>query len=235
MKILALDTATETGGIGLVEGDRLIAQTQIRVAKSHSGSLWKILSFLLEEAGWGLKDVDLFAVIVGPGSFTGLRIGLATIKGLAWAGGKPVLGISTLEALAYNFSFCPYLICPMIDARKKEVFCAWYRHDPKEGMLSVGEAQHLKPEALIKKISEPVLLAGSGALLYADLFRTALGKRALFPAPHLHLISPLIVGTLAERRFREGRPSTPAELQPFYLRPPDAEMKLSIPAIYNNG
>ena len=228
MKILVLDTATEIGGFALVEGEQLLAQAQIRVAKSHSDSLWKELFFLLEQAGLDLKDVDLYAVTIGPGSFTGLRIGLATVKGLALAGGKPVVGVSTLEALAHNFLFCPYLICPMIDARKKEIFCAFYRHDAEKGMVQVGEQRHVKPEALLKEIREPVLLAGSGALLYAPLLKDGLGDLALFPEPHLHLVSPFVLGALAFRRYREGLPSTTDELRPLYIRPADAELKSKV-------
>ncbi len=127
MKILALDTATETGGVALLEGEVLRAQAQIRVAKTHANRLWATIFFLLEQAGWGLDDIDLWVVTTGPGSFTGLRIGIATIKGLALATRKPVMGVSTLEALAFSFPYCPYLICPLIDARQKEVFCAFFQ------------------------------------------------------------------------------------------------------------
>ncbi|MEW6186204.1 MAG: tRNA (adenosine(37)-N6)-threonylcarbamoyltransferase complex dimerization subunit type 1 TsaB [Thermodesulfobacteriota bacterium] len=228
MKILTLDTATETGGVGLLEGEELKAQAQIRVSKTHTGQLWKIIYFLLEEVGWDLAEVELFGVTIGPGSFTGLRIGLATIKGLALAGGKPVIGVSTLEALAHNFPSCPYLICPMIDARKKEVFSAFFQNDPEKGVVQIGQPRHVKPEFLLPELQGTVLLAGNGARLYADFFKKELGDLVLFPTPHLHLISPLALGALAYQRFlQQGAPPLEA-LHPIYIRPSDAELKCPV-------
>jgi tRNA threonylcarbamoyladenosine biosynthesis protein TsaB len=227
LKILALDTSTETGGVGLLEGDVLMAQAQIRVSQTHAVGLWKTLNFLLEEVGWDLTEVKLFGVTIGPGSFTGLRIGLATIKGLALAGGRPVVGLSTLEALAHNFPYCPNLICSMIDARKKEIFCAFYRNDPEKGVIRMGEPRHIKPMNLLSEIQEPVLLAGNGAILYRDLLLEKLGSKALFPEPHLHLISPSVLGTLSRRRFlSQGAPPL-QDIRPLYVRPSDAEIKIA--------
>ncbi len=226
MKILALDTATETGGVALLEGEIVQAQAQVRVAKTHASQLWKIILFLLEQAGWGLHDVELWVVTVGPGSFTGLRIGMATIKGLAFATHRPVIGISTLEVLASPFAFCPYLICPVVDARKKEVFYAYFRTGPAGEVIPVGEPRNNKPQNLIQEIGEPVILVGNGANLYRELFKEALGSKALFPESHHHLISPAVLGAIAWSRFRQGFQSTPEELGPLYIRPSDAELKL---------
>jgi tRNA threonylcarbamoyladenosine biosynthesis protein TsaB len=226
MKILALDTATETGGVALLEEEIVQAQAQVRVAKTHASQLWKVISFLLEQAGWGLDDIGLWVVTVGPGSFTGLRIGIATIKGLAFATNRPVIGISTLEALAFPFAFCPYLICPIVDARKKEVFYAYFRTGPVGEVISVGEPRNIKPQNLAQEIREPVILVGNGANLYRELFKEALGSKALFPEPHHHLISPAVLGALASSRFQQGFQSTPEELKPLYIRPSDAELKV---------
>ncbi|MBA4393077.1 MAG: tRNA (adenosine(37)-N6)-threonylcarbamoyltransferase complex dimerization subunit type 1 TsaB [Desulfobacca sp.] len=223
MKILALDTATEIGGVALLEGEVLRGQVQIRVHKTHANQLWKVIFFLLEQTEWTLPDIDLWAVTIGPGSFTGLRIGIATIKGLALATQKPIVGISTLEALAFSFSHSPHLICPTMDARKKEVFCAYFRADPQGKINPVGEPRNIKPQALAKEIKEPVLLVGNGARLYQDLFKESLGPLALIPEPHLHLISPMIIGLLAGHRFHQGLRASLEEIRPLYLRPSDAE------------
>ena len=225
MKILALDTSTETGGMALLEGEVLRAQAQIQVAKTHSNQLWKTIFFLLGQADWGLQDIDLWAVTVGPGSFTGLRIGIATVKGLAMATRKPVVGISSLEALAFSFSCCPYLICPLIDARKKEVFYAFFRSDPEGNIHMTGEPRSIKPQTLVREFKEPVLLVGNGARLYRDFFMESLGPGALFPKPHLHLISPIVLGILARSRFQQGRPSSLEGIRPLYVRPSEAELK----------
>ncbi len=209
--------------MALLEGEVLRAQAQIRVHKTHANQLWKIIFFLLEQAEWDLPDIDLWAVTIGPGSFTGLRIGIATIKGLALATEKPIVGISTLEALAFSFPYCPHLICPTIDARKKEVFCATFRSDPQGKINPVGEPRNIKPQALVQEIKEPVLLVGNGARLYQDFFKESLGPLALFPEPHLHLIPPIALGLLAGVRFQQGLSSSPEEIRLLYIRPSDAQ------------
>jgi tRNA threonylcarbamoyladenosine biosynthesis protein TsaB len=224
LKILALDTATETGGVALLEGEVLQGQAQIRVSKTHANRLWATILFLLEQTGWGLDDIDLWVVTTGPGSFTGLRIGIATIKGLALATRKPVMGISTLEALAFSFPYCPYLICSLIDARQKEVFCAFFRSTPDGKIERIGEPQHIKPQILVKELKEPVLLVGNGAVLFKDFLKETLGPRAIFPTPHLNYISPFVLGILACSRFQVDQPYSPKEIQPLYIRPSDAEL-----------
>ncbi|MGA3085879.1 MAG: tRNA (adenosine(37)-N6)-threonylcarbamoyltransferase complex dimerization subunit type 1 TsaB [Thermodesulfobacteriota bacterium] len=223
MKILALDTSTETGGVALLAEEILQAQAQIRVAKTHANQLWKTILFLLEQADWGLNDIDLWAVTIGPGSFTGLRIGMATIKGLALATGKPVMGVSSLEALASSFPYCPYLICPLIDARKKEVFCAFFKSSSEGVVKMIGEVRHVNPQNLVREFKEPVLLVGNGAELYRDFFKEKLGPMALFPKPHLHLISPMALGILARSQFLQGRPTSLEAIRPLYIRLSEAE------------
>jgi tRNA threonylcarbamoyladenosine biosynthesis protein TsaB len=215
------------GGIALLEGYVLQAQTQIRVTKTHAGQIWKTITFLLDQAGWELQDIDLWAVTVGPGSFTGLRIGLATVKGLALATGKPIIGLSTLEVLASSFAHSTHLICPLIDARKKEVFTAYFRSDGDGQMTMSGRPRNIKPVVLVKEIKEPVILVGNGACQYAALFKDGLGPRALFPEPHLHLVSPFNLGVLSWIRFQQGIRSALEEISPLYIRPSDAELKIS--------
>jgi tRNA threonylcarbamoyladenosine biosynthesis protein TsaB len=176
-----------------------------------------------------LQEIDLWAVTVGPGSFTGLRIGLATIKGLALATGKPMIGLSTLEVLASSFAYSSHLICPVVDARKKEVFSAFFRSDGRGKVVMEGKPRNITPKVLVDELKEPVILVGNGASLYASLFREGLGPKALLPEPHLHLLSPFSLGTLAWSRFRQGFRPSPEEISPLYIRPSDAEMKISVP------
>jgi tRNA threonylcarbamoyladenosine biosynthesis protein TsaB len=230
MKILALDTATETGGVALLEDELLLAQCQFRTVKTHTHLLWKAILFLLEQTDCKITDVDLWAVTVGPGSFTGLRIGLATVKGLAFATGKPVVGLSTLEVLAAGLPCSPLMICPLIDARKKEVFYAFYRLDEEGKRVSLGQARNNKPQQVVESIKEPVILVGNGALLYRDFFQEALGRMAVFPEVPFHTLSPFILGTLAYNRFKLQGPVPLADLRPYYIRPSDAEMRTLITA-----
>lgn len=232
MKILALDTATETGGVALLEDELLLAQCQFRTVKTHAHLLWKAILFLLEQTDCKITDVDLWAVTVGPGSFTGLRIGLATIKGLAFATGKPVVGLSTLEVLAAGLPCSPLMICPLIDARKKEVFYAFYRLDEEGKRVSLGQAKNNKPQQVVESIQEPVILVGNGALLYRDFFQQTLGWKAILPAIPFHSISPFILGTLAYQRLKSEGPLPLDDIRPHYIRPSDAELKTSVISPY---
>ena len=225
MRVLALDTATEIGAIALVEEDRLMAQTQFRVEKTHSQNLWRTIRFLLSETGWGLEQIDLWAVSIGPGSFTGVRIGLATVKGLAWVTQKPVIGVSTLEILAWSVAPTPYLICPILDARRQEVYFAFYRYTPLGSVLMVREPGHLSPLALVPEIREPAVFVGHGALRYQELWKEHLGSRALVPEVWSHPLSGFALAAIAQKRFRRGEGRSAGEVSPLYLRPAAAEFK----------
>jgi tRNA threonylcarbamoyladenosine biosynthesis protein TsaB len=224
MKILVLDTSAEFGGAALMEEEALRAQCRIRVTGTHSTGLWRILTFLLSEAGWNLGDVEAWAVCQGPGSFTGVRIGLATVKALALVTRKPAVTVSALEALAAPWIYTPYLICPLIDARKQEVYSAGYRSNPEGRLARVLAEAHERPLDLAARLEEPAILVGSGAWLYRSLFKERLGSRALIPPPAHHPLSLQHLGAIAGERLRRGLTEAPHDLRPLYLRSPDAEM-----------
>ena len=225
MRVLALDTATEIGAIALVEDDLLLAQIQLRVEKTHSQHLWRTIRFLLAETGWGLEQIDLWAVSTGPGSFTGVRIGLATVKGLAWVSQKPVIGVSTLDVLAWSVTPTPYLICPILDARHQEVFFAFYRCTPEGSVRMIREPGHESPLALVQQIREPAVFLGNGVRRYPEIFRDRLGPRALIPEFGSHPLSGVTLAAIAQQRFRRGEGRSAGEVSPLYLRPADAEGK----------
>ncbi len=225
MRVLALDTATEIGAIALVEENTLLAQTQLRVEKTHSQSLWRTISFLLAETGWGLEQIDLWAVSTGPGSFTGVRIGLATIKGLAWVTQKPVIGVSTLEVLALSVTPTPYLICPILDARHQEVYFAFFRYSPAGSVLMVREPGHVRPLDLAQEIQEPTVFVGHGFRRYQEIFEDHLGPRALVPEVWSHPLSGFALAAIAQKRFRQGEGRNAREVSPLYLRPAAAALK----------
>ena len=127
MKILGIDTATRVGSLAIVDNESLIGEYTLNMNTTHSVRLLPALDQLLKTADLVLSHIDVLAISLGPGSFTGLRIGASTVKGLALAANKPVVGIPTLDALAQNFRGVESLICPMVDARKKEVYTALYR------------------------------------------------------------------------------------------------------------
>ncbi|MBI5585318.1 MAG: tRNA (adenosine(37)-N6)-threonylcarbamoyltransferase complex dimerization subunit type 1 TsaB [Deltaproteobacteria bacterium] len=225
MKILVLDTSAEFGGAALMEEETLRAQCRIRVTGTHSTGLWSILMFLLSQAGWDLEAVEAWAVCRGPGSFTGVRIGLATVKALALVTRKPVVAVSALEALASAWIYSPYLVCPLIDARKQEVYSAGYRSDPEGRLSRVLEEAHERPLQLAARLKEPAILVGSGAWLYRSLLKERLGNEALIPPEPHHPVSLQLLGAIACGRLHRGLTDSPRDLRPLYLRSPDAELK----------
>jgi tRNA threonylcarbamoyladenosine biosynthesis protein TsaB len=230
VKILVLDTSGEFSGAALLEDEALRAQCRMRVSGTHSTGLWRILGFLLSEVGWALDAVDAWAVCRGPGSFTGVRIGLATVKALALVTRKPVVAVSGLEALARTWSYAPYLICPMIDARKQEVYAAGYRSDPQGRLYRVLPETHERPLSLAARLGEPAILVGSGAWFYRGILKERLGPEALIPSRAHHEVSLGHLGSIAWDRLRRGLTEEPRDLQPLYLRLPDARLNPPSPA-----
>src|SRR5713226_2055195 len=127
MKLLGVESATLSGGVALLDGDRLLGEITLNIAITHSERLLSAVDRLLADCGLAPSDLEGLAVSVGPGSFTGLRVGLATVKGLAMALGLPVAPVPTLDALACNLPFADATVCPLLDARKGEVYCSLYR------------------------------------------------------------------------------------------------------------
>ena len=127
MKILGVDTSTPIGSVGLIDGERFVAEHTLSIVKAHSSRLMPAIDQILKWADLTVQDLDACAVGIGPGSFTGIRIGVGTIKSLCYAVKKPIIGVSTLEAIAYNLRYTDKLICPILDARKDEVYGALFR------------------------------------------------------------------------------------------------------------
>ncbi len=160
---------------------------------------------------------------IGPGSFTGLRIGLATAKGLAFAADKPIVGISTLEILARGVSFTRFPICPVIDARKKEVFACIYEWQDFD-IISLEPEMAVKPDSLIKKITKPTIFVGNGLLPYGDTIRNKLKSNALFISQANNFPRASILAESGIKRFAQKRISKPEDLVPVYIRPSEAEL-----------
>lgn len=212
------------GGVAFLDGEILRAETRLNVKVAHSERLLGEVHLCLERCAVRLDDVDVLALAIGPGSFTGLRVGLSTVKGLAFATGKPVVAVSTLEALAWNAAFSAYPVCPLLDARKREVYGAVYRwagsgfeNTVPEGAYSIGK--------LLQKLSEPTLFLGEGALAYRSEIESAMGTSALFGTPGMTAPSPAQVAWLGARSAHEGAFVDPVSLTPRYCRRSEAELK----------
>lgn len=224
MKVLGIETSTLAGGAALLDGDRLVGEYTLNVRSTHSERLLSAIDRLLQDAGWTLDQLEGLAVAVGPGSFTGLRIGVSTIKGLAFSLGTPVAAVSTLEALAWALPFARGPVCPVLDARKGEVYAALF-HWEGERLARDWEDQALEPEELCRRLTDPVIFVGDGITSYGTLFTERLGRRAIFAPPARRLPSPACVAQLGHARLLAGDVVDPAALAPRYLRPSEAELK----------
>ncbi len=225
MKILALETSTPAGSLAVMEEKALLGEVYSNVSISHSRRIMPSLEWLLSEIGLTIDDIEGYALSIGPGSFTGLRIGLSTIKGLAMATGKPVVGISSLEALAWNIAGEERVICPMIDARKKEVYSALYRKDDRGGLVCIQEEQAVDPGRMLDKCPEDTVFLGSGAVLYDSMILERFGPGRHLPPPHFMNNRASSVAALAFDRFLENDVDDLNALAPRYLRPSEAELK----------
>ncbi len=231
--VLALDTTTRAGSVALLQEGRVLVTRSGTTEKGHAERLPAALIDALREAGLAIRQVDVFAVASGPGSFTGLRIGIATIQGLAFALGRPVVGVSVLDALAVLARdhaalaprHSPLLAAAFMDAQRHEVFAALY---PAEGdLVPLDGPVSEPPNSVLTRWSElaenrPILVAGDGIDRYRSLLVEHLGSRfhAVDPLPPL---APTIA-SLAAAEAAAGRAVAPHAVRPVYVRRPDAEL-----------
>ena len=222
--LLALDSSTMTGSLALLKEREVLCEVIFKVNDSYSQSLLPLIDQMLKSYQVELTDLVAIAVALGPGSFTALRIGLATVKGLAMSAHLPVIGVPSLDALAWNLPYANYLVCPVIDARKKEVYTCLYRFDALKGdMNRLLEYQVLIPGKLIEHLREDVIFFGNGLKLYEEFFRQSLGPRAHFAPPSSHLPRASNVAALAYKRWSQGESDDISKLKPIYVRRSQAE------------
>ena len=224
--ILALETATAFGSAALVTEDRCLAEYSLQSDLTHSRRLLVAVASLMAETRFGWEDIDAVAVSSGPGSFTGLRIGMSTAKGLAIAAGTALVSIPTLDGLASQFSFADRLICPVIDARKKEVYTAFFRSSEKGVMRRQSDYMALTPENLADMIKEETIFVGDGIVPCREMI-DKLGALALVPPTALHFPRAATIGMLAVAEWQHGEVFEPAAAVPLYVRPSDAEINFS--------
>jgi tRNA threonylcarbamoyladenosine biosynthesis protein TsaB len=224
MKILSIDTATTTGSVAVTDGATLLAETTIARKETHSIHLMGMIDQTLELAGIDIHQIEGFAYTKGPGSFTGLRIGLSVIKGLAFINEKPIVGISSLRALAFQAVDDACLICALIDARNKEVYCAKYRWH-ESALVSILSPQSLGPQQLVAGINESCFLIGDGAVRYQETILDTLGEKAKFASSYQNIIHAATIGTLSVPYFEKGQVEDVMTVTPFYIRKSYAEEK----------
>jgi len=226
-KILTLDSSSLTGSVSLCQGEFPVAESLLNIRSTHSEKLLKQIDSMLEETGWQLADLDLLAVVTGPGSFTGLRIGIATIKGIAQVLNKPVIPVSTLQTIAMNLPLSSVPICAFLDARKSEVYTQLFEWHPAAGPMAIDDPVVCPPEQLLSRLSGRVALVGDGVSLYRQMIEDILADRGLLPVATAHQLRAVNASWLALQAYRSEMISTAAEILPTYIRPSDAELNLS--------
>ena len=223
MTILALDTSAVVASVALCDGDELIAEFTVNNGNTHSETLLPMIESLLKISGRTLADIDAFACSSGPGSFTGVRIGAATLKGIAFDSGKPCVEVSTLEALAYNLKMEKGLICPVMNARRSQVYTALFSSDGNEfkrlmddSPLSVEELD----DTLSKYENTPIFFCGDGY----DVTVPAM-KKTVFNTTAKRLVyqSAYSVACVAAHKLKNNDFISDSDLRVTYLRPSQAE------------
>lgn len=226
MHILGIDTSTRSCSAAVIEDQHLRAELIMDMGDTHSAHLMDLIDQVTRSAKVSIADVDGLAVTRGPGTFTGLRIGIGTLKGLALAIGKPIVGVSSLAALARQACCSDALICSMIDARRQQVYCRCYRcKDNETADPCTSERVCALPEAL-GCIGEPALFIGSGAVLYASQISAHLGPLARFAPSLHHTIRASTVALMGREKLINGNTEDLSGFVPTYLRKSDAQVNL---------
>ena len=222
MITLALDTSTRSGGCAVLRGDDLLADVPGNASRTHAERLPGDLMEVLERAGLALRDVDVFAVATGPGSFTGLRVGIATMQGLALAGHRPLVGMSVLDALARvaaGADAASVRVATWVDAWRGEVYAALY-----DGIREAEGPTVERPDTILARHrGTRTLFIGDGAAAHRDVIRQAMGSHGVL-APLVEPPLAGVIGRLARMETASGRRPGPADIEPLYVRRPDAEL-----------
>lgn len=225
MKVLAIDAAGKGLSLAVAQTDKLIASATLNVGLTHSQRLLPMLKSLLEAAALTVQDMDMIAVVNGPGSFTGLRIGIATAKGLAEGAGLPLLTVSTPEAGAYAVRGMGAYICPMLDARRNEVYTALYTEEGAEVWQPMAVAPSVLAEELnafaADKPGARFVLVGDAAELYIEQMQQQIAADVLLAPPQNRLFGAYGCAFVALERAEQAAP--PEQAQAFYLRLSEAE------------
>ena len=223
MLILAIDTTTPGGSVALLEDATLLGEANVESAATHSARLFRSIDFLIGALGKDIRDVDAFAVAAGPGSFTGIRIGVGAVKSLAFASGKPVAAVSTLLALASKLaSESAPLVCPLLDAKKGEIYAGLFEAKNGELVEIIPQGAY-DPEAFFARLpaDRAIAFAGSGVAAYRAGILSRVGGQARFPERSRFIAAE--VGRIGAGLLRAGRGVDAASLEPLYFRRSQAE------------
>lgn len=224
MNTLTIDTSTIVASVAILNEEKLVGEMIINHQKKHSEKLMIAIDHLLTDGGLSIKDIDIFGIVSGPGSFTGLRIGMATIKGFAQALNKPVVGVSTLESLAMNIPFASGHICPVLDAQRNQTYTGVFHFE--DGNLardlddSVMEIDKLME--FLKNRGETIYFLGDGLPRFSEMLIERCPEGIIVPN-YLNMNRASSAGALVLERALKGQVSHYREIEPVYIRPSYAE------------
>lgn len=223
MVLLAIDTSTSIGSVALWGEERLIGLLTVSVDLTHSEGLMPAVDTLLKQTGRTMGDLTAVASVSGPGSYTGLRIGIATAQGLAMARGLRCAVIPALEVMAYSFPHAIYPLCPLMPARKGWVYTRLFRWE-KGMLISSTDELNIQPDELISLIQEPTLFFGPAVSLYQEMLQNILQEQFVAVSPVYNGPRADILAALAAHELEEGRDVDPSLMVPHYLGPSQAEV-----------
>jgi len=225
MKILSLDTSTRILTMAINEDKEIIFEFEREIDSGCNKILFPLLKEILEKNSLSLEDIDLFAVGIGPGSFTGTRIALSVMKTFSYLKNKPIIGVSTLDTIAYNLrGEINDLICPILDAKRGNLYTAIYQKR-REKLERISEYLLISLEELIKKINSSVFFLGDGIFLYRKEILKKI-PQAKFGNCNLWYPKAGNLGIIAYERFKEGKSDSSFELVPLYLYPKECSVTI---------
>jgi tRNA threonylcarbamoyladenosine biosynthesis protein TsaB len=225
MKLLAIETATRQLGVAVLDGERLVSSYELLADNPHAAELPDAVARTLDAAGLKMRDLEAVAVDIGPGSFTGLRIGLAFVKAITFGAQQAVLGVSSLDVLAAQLPFHEGVVVPILDAKRENIYGA--RYQLKTGNPVKQTDYLLGPvEELLETSKEPIVCLGDGCPLYRDRI-LAVCPQAQFAGPELWLPRAATLGRLGLERLGQGQKDDPGSLVPMYLYPQTCQIRQS--------
>jgi len=229
MNILGIDTSSNVATVAVLNDEKLVGEYTINNPMTHSQKLMPMIDVLLKDVSLSIRDIDYLAVSKGPGSFTGIRIGIATVKGLAQPFNTPILAVSSLEVLAYNIPFTDKLICPIMDARRDEVYSCIYKWE-NNVLKNLIEERAMGIEKLMESLQdrkEDVIFLGDGLKRYGEFIQNTLKERAVFTPNYVSMQRAASLVQLAFDKIKrnEIEPENHFTLVPTYLRKSEAERK----------
>lgn len=228
MNIIAIDASGVAGSVAYIANGKIVGEYYVCHKLTHSQTIMPMLEHLKGMIGIEMEQVDAVAVTSGPGSFTGIRIGVATAKAIAMALNVPIIGIPTLDVMANNMTFTDAIICPIMDARRNQVYTAYYEWQGEE-LMKISDYLNIEIDRVLEELAltkRPVIFVGDGIPVFKDKIQEKLGDHGKFAPAFLEMQRAGTLAHLAKSAYKNGEVSNPDTFVPMYLRKSQAEREL---------